>query len=238
MTGNERRTPGVSRAMVHERPAHPDALVVLCMALNEVVRFGIAAMLEPSEFVVLAADAPETALALMRTQAVDVILLPVSTDDEVLAQFSDCGPVQPHILALIDHLDSATLASVAGKRVDGYLSQTELSHASLTQALRQVAAGEAIAPMALVRQLLEEHRARSAREAVSLTARELDVLGLLAAGMVNKQIARELDISENGVKHHVTSLLAKMNASNRALAVSRAYAMGLLDREPANSGKR
>jgi DNA-binding NarL/FixJ family response regulator len=60
------------------------------------------------------------------------------------------------------------------------------------------------------------------------TAREGEVLGLLARGLSNKQIARELRISEHTVKFHISSLYAKLGVGNRAEAVSRGARHGLI----------
>jgi DNA-binding NarL/FixJ family response regulator len=61
-----------------------------------------------------------------------------------------------------------------------------------------------------------------------LTAREREVLVLLADGLPNKAIARELGISENTAKYHVAAILAKLDAQSRADAVMRAARAGLL----------
>ena len=60
------------------------------------------------------------------------------------------------------------------------------------------------------------------------TAREGEVLGLLARGLSNKQIARELHISEHTVKFHISALYAKLGVGNRAEAVSRGARHGLI----------
>jgi len=60
------------------------------------------------------------------------------------------------------------------------------------------------------------------------TAREGEVLGLLARGLSNKQIARELHISEHTVKFHISSLYAKLGVGNRAEAVSQGARHGLI----------
>ena len=61
-----------------------------------------------------------------------------------------------------------------------------------------------------------------------LTAREIDVLGLLAEGAGNKEIAARLGISEHTVKFHVSSILGKLGAATRTEAVSRGYKEGLI----------
>ncbi|MDQ2741695.1 MAG: LuxR C-terminal-related transcriptional regulator, partial [Chloroflexota bacterium] len=61
-----------------------------------------------------------------------------------------------------------------------------------------------------------------------LSQRELGVLRLITAGLSNKQIARSLSITERTVKFHVTSILKKLDADNRARAVAIALERGLL----------
>jgi DNA-binding NarL/FixJ family response regulator len=63
---------------------------------------------------------------------------------------------------------------------------------------------------------------------VALSKREMDVLRCLAKGMTSAQIANDLFISENTVKTHVRHILEKLEASNRAEAVSRAIQLGII----------
>ena len=65
----------------------------------------------------------------------------------------------------------------------------------------------------------------------TLSAREREVLALIARGHPNKAIARELEVSERTVKFHVGSILTKLSASNRTQAVAKAREQGLV-REP------
>jgi len=66
------------------------------------------------------------------------------------------------------------------------------------------------------------------REGAALTARELDVLRLVAQGLGNKEIAAELDLSAHTVKYHLASVLAKLGVRSRTEAVSRGIRTGLL----------
>jgi DNA-binding NarL/FixJ family response regulator len=72
-------------------------------------------------------------------------------------------------------------------------------------------------------------RTRSRQPPVDLSPRELEVLVELAQGTTTLEIAATLVISQNTVKTHVRHILEKLGVSNRAEAVSRATAMGLLD---------
>jgi NarL family two-component system response regulator YdfI len=72
------------------------------------------------------------------------------------------------------------------------------------------------------------HSTPVSKQSPSLTARELEVLRMLAEGAANKTIAWKLDISEHTVKFHVTSILAKLGASTRTEAVTAGIRKGLV----------
>lgn len=67
-----------------------------------------------------------------------------------------------------------------------------------------------------------------AKRALGISSRENEVLGLLAAGHSNKEIARLLDISPNTVKTHVASIMAKLDANRRTQAIRNARAFGII----------
>jgi DNA-binding NarL/FixJ family response regulator len=99
--------------------------------------------------------------------------------------------------------------------------------ADIAQAIRRVHAGESYLSPRIAAKLVEgvKHpRGRPGR----LSAREHGVLRLIAAGLSNRQIARTLSISERTVKFHVTALLNKLGAENRAQAAAIAAERGLL----------
>jgi DNA-binding CsgD family transcriptional regulator len=68
----------------------------------------------------------------------------------------------------------------------------------------------------------------AAAASLGLTAREIEVLGLLAAGQANKEIARALGVSPNTVKTHLARLYAKLDAGSRTAALARAREIGLI----------
>jgi len=108
----------------------------------------------------------------------------------------------------------------------------------LLDAIRVVAAGEALLAPSITRRLIEQF-ARAARpepdgvpSAMSeLTARELEVLRLVARGLSNAEIAAELVLGDNTVKTHVARILAKLGLRDRVQAVVLAYETGLVTRE-------
>ncbi len=102
----------------------------------------------------------------------------------------------------------------------------------LVAAIRVVAAGDALIAPSITRRLIEAFVAHPPRQAadtrlVDLTARELEVLGLLARGLSNAQIAAELIVGENTVKTHVGRVLDKLELQNRVQAAILARELGL-----------
>jgi DNA-binding NarL/FixJ family response regulator len=103
----------------------------------------------------------------------------------------------------------------------------------LTEAIRTVAAGEALLAPSITRRLIEEFVARRparppAEAPAVLSAREAEVLRLLAAGLTNAEIAERLFVGHSTVKTHVTRLLTKLDLRDRAQAVVYAYESGFV----------
>jgi DNA-binding NarL/FixJ family response regulator len=105
----------------------------------------------------------------------------------------------------------------------GFLPKT-LSAKSLLNALRFIAAGETYAPVA---SLTEAEAGGEPNNSPGLSAREVQVLSCLCAGLSNKAIASRLDLSEPTVKFHVRTLCRKLGALNRTQVVIRARELQL-----------
>jgi DNA-binding NarL/FixJ family response regulator len=103
----------------------------------------------------------------------------------------------------------------------------------LIAAIRTVAAGDALLSPAITKRVIRQFarlpRPAPPEELRDLTAREDEVLRLIARGMSNAEIAEELFISEGTVKTHVTHVLQKLNLRDRVQAVVLAYQTGLVD---------
>jgi DNA-binding NarL/FixJ family response regulator len=128
---------------------------------------------------------------------------------------------QSHALLLLtDDPDEA--ARLSGLPVWGVLPQ-DASAEELSAALHALAEGLWAGSPALIQGLLERHSLPVMEETEQvvdpLTERERQVLQLTAQGLANKQIAAELDISENTVKFHLSSLYAKLGVTSRTEAV-------------------
>lgn len=105
--------------------------------------------------------------------------------------------------------------------VSGYISKNEGAGTTL-EAIRVLAAGGQFFPAEVQRKI----EAREARNA--LTPREKEVLGLLAAGMSNKEIASRISVSATTVRHHVSNVLAKLEVIDRTQAVIAAIRRGIV----------
>jgi DNA-binding NarL/FixJ family response regulator len=101
----------------------------------------------------------------------------------------------------------------------------------LLAAIRVVADGEALLSPAITKRVIKQFtripRPEPPRQLDELTERELDVFRLIARGLSNTEIARELYISDTTVKTHITHILMKLNLRDRVQAVVLAYESGL-----------
>lgn len=138
------------------------------------------------------------------------------------------------VLATREGVQEAIAALAAGAY--GYLPKT-VGPEALVDAVGRAAAGEYVLDPAMMRTILGEAlrvaqgstTSEPARPPVRLTRREVAVLRLVARGRTSRQAAVELGISENTVKNHLRSVLAKLNLSRRSEAVSYARRLGLIE---------
>jgi DNA-binding NarL/FixJ family response regulator len=113
----------------------------------------------------------------------------------------------------------------------------------LLDAVRVAAAGEALIAPSITRRLVERFSVAApdpstVPELGQLTPRELDVLRLIARGLSNQEIARELVLGENTIKTHVTRVLFKLGLRDRVQAVVLAYETGVVQPGPSRSTER
>ncbi|MFI6481939.1 response regulator [Nonomuraea sp. NPDC050663] len=135
------------------------------------------------------------------------------------------------ILTTFDLDDYVYEALRAG--ASGFLLK-DASAVQLADAVRVVAAGEALLAPAVTKRLIQEFarlgapRAPAMRRLSELTERETEVLALIARGLSNQEIAGRLVLSEQTVKTHVGRILAKLGLRDRAQAIVHAYETGLI----------
>jgi len=207
---------------------------------QQVVRAGFAALLgtQPDFAVVATARDGGEAVRLSRELRPDVVLMDVrmpgvdgiAATRQLTGGRPDDGP-RVLMLTTFDLDDYVYDALRAG--ASGFLLK-DVTAERLFDAVRVVAAGEALLAPAVTRRLIGEFARLRPRSAVAseslgaLTAREIEVLRLVAEGLSNQQIAGRLVVSEETVKTHVSHLLRKLGLRDRTQAVIAAYESGLV----------
>jgi DNA-binding NarL/FixJ family response regulator len=128
------------------------------------------------------------------------------------------------VIALTASLDEPRMMGVLRAGAAGYIRK-DAEPETLLAAVRAVARGKTYIDPSVARQAL------GAAPREELTARETEVLRQLAQGLSNKEIAEALSISEETVKTHVSNVLAKLEAENRAQAIVQGLKRGLVSLE-------
>lgn len=202
------------------------------------VRGGFRAILsaKPGIEVVGEAENGAEALALADRRRPDVILMdirmPVLDGVEATRRLVAGGsPARILVLTTFD-LDEYVHAAIRAG-ASGFLLK-DVTPTELVEAIRIVAGGDALLAPSVTRRLLERFATtlplgdRSSDALSQLTARETEVLRLLAGGLSNAEIAAELVVSEATVKTHISSVLRKLGLRDRVQAVILAYETGLV----------
>jgi DNA-binding NarL/FixJ family response regulator len=146
------------------------------------------------------------------------------------------------VVVLTTYADDQSVISALRAGARGYLTK-DASGAEIRQSLSRVLENQAVIDPAVQHHVVGAiaagsavpNRRRLSPRPAGLTAREAEVLSLIAAGRSNSEIATELAVSEGTVKSHINHLLAKIEARDRAQAVAFAYQHGLAPR-PAQPG--
>ena len=200
---------------------------------HPVVRAGLAGLLsdEPGFEVVAEASDGDEAVRLADATRPDVVLMDLRMPhvDGVAATAriagGEAGDPPPRVLILTTYESDDQILAAIEAGATGYLLKAA-PQAEIVAGIRSVAAGQsALSPQVAVR--LVERMRRPEPETV-LTARELDVLRLVATGHSNKQIAVVLGIGESTVKTHLLKVFEKLGVADRTRAVTLAMERGLL----------
>jgi DNA-binding NarL/FixJ family response regulator len=204
---------------------------VLVVDKHELVAETLVAALgdEPDLVLVGAASTADDARDRLRSLDIDVLVLdPHLVDGQSMELAKEAKRLRPGlgIVVLSSAHEPAGLAAAVAAGCDGYVPKSSRLSA-LIAAVRRVASGEMAIANAHLEQLAA-YLAQRRSEPDKLTARELEILHLLAAGSSTEQIARRLVVSTHTVRNHIRSVLHKLGAHTRLEAVSVARHMGLL----------
>ncbi len=208
------------------------------------VRAGFRVLLETASDIEVVGEAEDGALAMDLAAALspDVILMDIrmpGTDGlEATRRILSADAVDPPRVLVLTTFDADEYVYEALRAgASGFLLK-DTEPAQLIEAVRVVAAGEALLAPSVTRRLITEFAARpEVRRAhpdqlSALTERELEVLVLVAQGLSNEEIAQALFISPATAKTHVSRVMMKLAARDRAQLVVIAYESGLVVPQP------
>jgi DNA-binding NarL/FixJ family response regulator len=219
--------------MTHD-VADDNALRVVIAEDHPVFREGLHAILDAAGLLVVgeAADGDE-AVALAAAEQPDVVLMDVNMPgcngiDATRRIVQDSPHIAVLILTMFDDDDSVFAAMRAGAR--GYLLKGAPKE-RVVQATAAVAAGEAVFGPGIATRVLAyfQHGERppAGDPFPELTEREREVLGLIAAGRSNGEIATRLVLSPKTVRNHISNIFTKLQVADRAQAIVRAREAGM-----------
>jgi DNA-binding NarL/FixJ family response regulator len=216
------------------------SLGVLIVDDQALVRAGFRMILEAEQDIQVVGEAADgrEAVAEARRLRPDVVLMDVRMPEvdgleATRRLLGDDGAVVKVVMLTTFDMDEYVYDALRAG-ASGFLLK-DVPPEQLVDGIRAVASGDALLAPSVTRRVIEEFVRRppdSVRtappELAELTARELEVLKLVARGLANAEIAKELFISETTVKTHVAHVLMKLKLRDRVLAVVFAYESGLV----------
>jgi DNA-binding NarL/FixJ family response regulator len=199
---------------------------VLCVDDHPLVRKGIASILANEADMELVAEAGngQEAVDMFRELHPDVILMdlrmPQLDGIEATRTIRGDDP-EARIIALTSYDGDQDIYRALEAGVRGYILK-EMVHTEVVRAIRTVHTGKRLMPPEVAERLSEYF------PQVALTPREVEVLGCVARGLANKEIAHKLGTANGTIKMHVQNILEKLGASDRTHAVTLAIERGIL----------
>lgn len=203
-------------------------------------REALAARLRSEQGIELSAatDRLRDVLAVARKHPLDVVLVDINSGrNRVLAIIWDIKSHLPdvRVVALGAAIDSETLLRCVEAGACGYTGP-ETSYEELLRRIREVAVGRTTCSPAVLCQVMSRIRELSCQRHQQqppanggLSEREIEIVKLIALGLINKEISRRLEIRLSTVKNHVHNILQKLQVQRRKDTVQRAYELGILN---------
>jgi two-component system response regulator DevR len=204
---------------------------ILVVDDHEVVRLGLKTLLsgQPDFSVVDEAASAAEAVSKVESHRPDVVVMdirmPGRNGIEACREIKEKHP-DVHVLMLTSYAEDEMLFDAISAGAAGYVLK-QGGGEELVRAVRRVAEGDALLDPAITQRVLARVREATRQDKAAafkdLTDQELRVLGLVSEGYTNKEIAKELFLGEGTVRNYVSSILSKLDLTNRAEAA--AYAV-------------
>jgi len=212
-------------------------LRILLVDDHEVVRLGLKSLIERHpgfEVVAEAAAAPEAVQKAIAHEP-DIVLMDIrlvgGSGIEACEEITQKLP-RTRVIMLTSYAEDEMLFSAIRAGAVGYVLK-QISSEALIQAIESAARGEAMLDPTLTQRVFSEVRRAIQQEEkaafTDLTPQEMQVLALIIKGRTNREIAASLFLSEGTVRNYVSSILSKLNVSNRAEAAAYAVRHNLKD---------
>ncbi len=209
-----------------------DPIRILVVDDHEVVRRGMSSILSGQDnlLVVGAVGSGEEALELVPTLAPDVVLLDLQLGGmhglEVIRRLLDRSQAPPAVVVLTVHDEDELVLDAVKAGASGYVLKDAPAD-ELIRAIERVAAGGRHFDEVVVKAFL--HEQERAGDLELLTARELEILRMVAAGATNREVGEHMFLSIETVKSHLETIYRKLDVSDRAHAVAVAMRKGILE---------
>lgn len=201
-----------------------ESVSVLVVSADPLARSGLAALVGRQPGLVLAGEVgPLEAARMEASTAPQAVLWDMGSTARIGAALAQLAELAAPIVALASDVAQAGEALRAGSRS---VLARDVTPAALGAAIACTAGGLTVLDRELAASFLRAPEVPSGTD--PLTAREREVLALLAEGLANKAIAARLGISEHTAKFHVNAILAKLGVDSRAEAIVRAVRLGLV----------
>ncbi len=215
---------------------HEDVITVVLVDDEPIVRQGLQTIIEsdPQLRVIGEAGDGAEAVSVVRSKRPDVVCMDVrmpNVDGIRATELVLALPEPPRVLVITTFASDEYVFEAMRAGASGFL----LKRANADQvisAVRTVARGDSLVFPESIRQLVGQHKPDRVRyEGPALTPREAEVLGLIAQGLTNAEIADRLVLGVETIRTHVSGLLGKLGARDRTQAVVIAFTTGLVPTE-------
>lgn len=213
--------------MIWRRRLEMDKIRVLIADDHVMVSQGLKQILELESDICVVGQAKngQEAVSMAFAKKPDVILMdinmPIMNGIQAISELK-ANNCESRIIVLTIHEDREYLFKTLQSGADGYVLK-DADPKTLTDAIRNVHKGYSYIQPSMTKELVKEYTRicsndKNRGEDNCLSSREIEVLKLLAKGMLNKEIAKELYISEKTVKNHVSNIFKKIGVSDRTQA--------------------